>query len=153
VLVHLLLDQGLRLAEVLALDHGDVSGSRNAKRLRVVRHGKSTNVIVDTAGSKSIHELEQYAPKPGPLFTGPSRGRRDPSRLTRFGADHLIKQAAATAGIGWSVSANVLRRTHVTHAQRTGVPIGQIGEAMGHRDLRSTRRYLTPINTNNRSTS
>jgi site-specific recombinase XerD len=81
------------------------------------------------------------------LFTGPSRGRAGAVRLTRFGADHLIKQAATSAGIERPVSANVLRRTHVTTAQRAGVPIDDIRHTMGHTDVRTTRRYLQPSET------
>jgi integrase len=96
------------------------------------------------SASRSVGELERYSPSPGPLFVGPPRSRADPIRLTRFGADHLLKQAAAAAGIKRPVSANVLRRTHVTAAQRAGVPIEEIRQHMGHRDVRTTRRYLTP---------
>jgi integrase/recombinase XerC len=93
-------------------------------------------------------ELEQTSPDPGPLFTGPSRGRAGAVRLTRFGVDHLLKQAAAAAGIRRAVSANVLRRTHVTTAQGAGVPIDDIRQRMGHRDVRTTRRYLASPITN-----
>jgi site-specific recombinase XerD len=149
VLVQLLLGEGLRLAEVLALDHADVSGPRHAKRLRLVRHGNARSITLDEPASQSMGELERCSSKPGPLFTGPSRGSAGPMRLTRFGADHLLKQAAAAAGIRRPVSANVLRRTHVTSAQHAGVPIDEIRRKMGHRDVRTTRRYLAPTNPNN----
>jgi integrase/recombinase XerD len=144
VLVQLLLGEGMRLAEVLALDHADVSGPRNAKRLRIRRRGESVSVALDRAVSRSIGALERTTCDPGPLFIGPSRGRAGSTRLTRFGADHLLKQAAKAAGIEQPVSANVLRRTHVTHAEQDGVPIDDIRRSMGHLDVRTTRRYLTP---------
>ena len=143
-LVQLLIGGGMRLAEILALDHADVSGPRHAKRLRIVRHGSAMSVALDRAGSRSIGDLARSTVSPGPLFIGPSRGRAGSTRLTRFGADHLIKQAATAAGIERPVSANVLRRTHVATAQRAGVPIDDIRHAMGHIDVRTTRRYLTP---------
>ena len=68
----------------------------------------------------------------GRCSSGRPRGRAGSTRLTRFGADHLIKQAATAAGIERPVSANVLRRTHVTTAQRAGVPIDDIRHTMGH---------------------
>lgn len=148
VLVQLLLQEGLRLAETLALDHADVTGPRHAKRLRIVRHGDAIDVTVGPVASRSLGVLERTSPGPGPLFTGPSRGRAGPVRLTRFGADHLIKRAAAAAGIRGPVSANVLRRTHVTFAHKAGVPIEEIRHSMGHRDVRTTRRYMAPTNTN-----
>jgi site-specific recombinase XerD len=144
VLVHLLAGEGMRLAEILALDHADVSGTKNAKRLRVTRHDGRVDVALDRDSSRALGELEPTTPDPGPLFVGPSRGRGGATRLTRFGADHLLKLAAVAAGITQSVSANVLRRTHVTNAQRDGVPIADIRDRMGHRDVRTTRRYLAP---------
>lgn len=143
-LVRLLIGGGMRLAEILALDHADVSGPRHAKLLRIVRHGGAVSVELDRAGSRSIGDLARSTDSPGPLFIGPSRGRAGSTRLTRFGADHLIKQAATAAGIERPVSANVLRRTHVTTAQRAGVSIDDIRQTMGHIDVRTTRRYLTP---------
>jgi len=149
VLVELLLGEGLRLAEVLALDHADVAGPRHAKRLQVVRHNRPTSIALGRSASRSVAELERSSPTPGPLLTGPFRGRGGPIRLTRFGADHLLKEAAAAAGIQHPLSANVLRRTHVAIAQRKGVPIEEIRQTMGHRDVRTTRRYLAPVHTNN----
>jgi integrase/recombinase XerD len=144
VIVQLLLSEGMRLAEVLALDHADVAGTRNAKRLRIVRHGRPMSVTLDPAGSRSVNALERSTRAPGPLFLGPSRGRAGATRLTRFGADHLIKQAATAARIEQPVSANVLRRTHVANAHRDGIPIDEIRQSMGHLDVRTTRRYLQP---------
>jgi integrase/recombinase XerD len=144
VLVDLLLDEGMRLTEVLGLDHSDVSGPHSARRLRVVRHGHPVSITLGRAGSRSVSTLERVTRSPGPLLLGPSRGRAGATRLTRFGADHLLKLAAATAGIRQPVSANVLRRTHVTNAHRDGVAIDDIRQTMGHLDVRTTQRYLEP---------
>jgi site-specific recombinase XerD len=143
VLVRLLLCEGMRLTEVLGLDHHDVSGGAATKRLLIRRHGRPIELVVDRASSRSIDRVQRAANHDGALLTGPSRGDRS-MRLTRFGADHLLKQAAAAAQIGRPVSANVLRRTHVTMAQRAGVHIEDIRHQMGHRDVRTTRRYLLP---------
>ena len=110
--------------------------------------------MLDRAGRVRSASSSRRHVSPGPLFIGPSRGRAGSTRLTRFGADHLIKQAATAAGIERPVSANVLRRTHVTTAQRAGVPIDDIRHTMGHIDVRTTRRYLDTVRdqmTNNQS--
>jgi integrase len=62
-------------------------------------------------------------------------------RITRFGADQLIKRAGRRVGIT-DVSANVLRRTHAAHARSEGDGDEEIRVRMGHRDVRTTRRYL-----------
>ena len=75
VLVDLLLDEGMRLTEVLGLDHSDVSGPHSARRLRVVRHGHPVSITLGRAGSRSVSTLERVTRSPGPLLLGPSRGR------------------------------------------------------------------------------
>jgi site-specific recombinase XerD len=117
--------------------------------LRVVRHGDALVIPLDRSASRSMATLERTTFAPGPLFVGPSRGRSGATRLTRFGADHLLKQAAASANIQQPVSANVLRRTHVSIAQREGVSLDDIRQTMGHRDVRTTRRYLDPAGPHN----
>lgn len=145
LLVRLLLDEGLRLSEVLALDHDDVDGSPRARRLRIIRHGRKRAVPVSTATSKVIGRLRRSTTN-GPLLTRVRQGEptREPERLTRFGADFLLKQAAESAGIDHVVSANVLRATHAAMAHDAGEHIDDIRDRMGHRDVRTTRRYIAP---------
>ncbi len=64
------------------------------------------------------------------------------SRITRFGADYLIKQASLAAGLDNAISANVLRRSHVAAARRRGVHIMDTRDRMGHQDVRTTHRHL-----------
>src|SRR5690606_6391963 len=93
VLVHLLLGEGLRLGEVLGLDHVDVSGSATSKQVRVRRHGRSLTFALGPEGSRSIARLQRASTAgDGPLLTGPDRGPSGPMRLTRYGADHLLKR-------------------------------------------------------------
>jgi integrase/recombinase XerD len=151
VLVQLLLGEGMRLAEVLALDHGDVSGGSGAKKLAVRRQGRSVTIPLTRESFRFIARLQRTTDGPGPLLTGPARRSGGRPRLTRFGADLLLKRAARSAGIARTVSANVLRRTHVTVAQRAGVHIDEIRDRIGHRDVRTTRRYMDPDSTSSRT--
>jgi site-specific recombinase XerD len=146
LLVRLLLDEGLRLSEVLALDHDDVDGSQRSRRVRIVRHGRRRALPVSTATSKAIGRLRR-ATTSGPLLTRahPGGHATEPQRLTRFGADFLLKQAAESAGIDHVVSANVLRATHAAMAHDAGEHIDDIRDRMGHRDVRTTRRYIAPV--------
>ena len=146
VLVRLLLDEGLRLSEVLALDQHDVDGEHRSRHVRIVRHGRKHAVKVTPATSKAIGRLQLSAPHKGPLLVRAHQGQApaEPERLTRFGADFLLKQAAESAGIRHVVSANVLRRTHAAMAHDAGEHIEDIRDRMGHRDVRTTRRYIAP---------
>ncbi len=143
-LVGLLLGDGLRLSEALAIDHEDISGPSRARQLRIQRHGRTTTIALSTFTSKAIARLQRTTIDGGPLLLAMPHGAARPHRLTRFGADFLLKQAAQTAGIALAVSANVLRRTHAAMANDAGVHIDDIRDRMGHRDVRTTRRFLAP---------
>lgn len=63
-------------------------------------------------------------------------------RLTRFGADYLIKQVDDAAGLGATLSANGLRRAHIAGEHSAGVSLDDIGRRVGHNDVRTTVRLL-----------
>ena len=139
-LVGLLLFNGMRLDEVLGCDASDVTQ----------RHGRT---IVSLRRRDDIHvlELDRWTATAvrrylgdrddGPLLRGESPTRRD-DRLSRFGADYLIKQAGLAAGIDQPMSSNTLRRSFVARAHGDGVPIEDIRDRLGHRDVRTTMRHL-----------
>lgn len=141
VIVHLMLRDGLRLAEALGLDHAHVEGTARAKMVTVRRHGRDHRITLSPDTSAALAVLQRGKGRRGPLLTTRTADRAA-KRITRFGADHLIKGAAQAAGLD-DVSANVLRSTHASLAQRAGLDDEAIRVRMGHRDVRTTRRYLT----------
>jgi len=139
VLVALLLLEGLKLAEVLELDIEHLEGSGWAMRATVARRGRTETIDLD---GRTARALTAYlgGRASGPLLLGDSpHGHR--GRLTRFGADFLLKKAAARAGLA-PVSANTLRRTHIALSHRDGTPVADIALRVGHATPRDTRRYL-----------
>jgi len=141
VLLGLMVFDGLRLDEVLAADAGDITFGARRTSIAVERPLGSRMVIVDRWTASA---LRRYlgSRRDGPLLMGESP-TREPSRLTRFGADYLIKRAGALAGLD-RLSANTLRRTFVARAHANGTPIEAIRDRLGHRDVRTTRRHLNP---------
>jgi integrase/recombinase XerD len=138
VLVDLLLVDGLKLGEVLAanaedLAEDDATLTVNRRRAPVeldLQDGTALAVAAYLDGRRT-----------GPLLLGDSPTRQ-PARLTRFGADYLLKRAAEEAGIEQPVSANVLRRSYVGSAHRNGDSVEEIRNHLGHQDSRTTRRHL-----------
>ncbi len=137
-LVSLFLRDGLKLGEALSADVDDFTTppptltiTRQARPHRL-RLEATTGVAVAACVGDRVT---------GPLFVGTPRG--DPSqRLTRSGADYLVKRAAANAGITKAVSANSLRRHYVKVAHDEGVALDEIRERLGHYDRRTTSRLL-----------
>jgi integrase len=76
------------------------------------------------------------------LLVGDSPIQDRSERLSRFGADFLLKRAANMAGLQ-PVSANTLRRTYITLSHRDGAAVEDISRRVGHASARDTLRYLT----------
>ena len=141
VLIRMLVVEGFGLGEVLALDHEQIVGSPDALSAVLNRHGRSASISLDVDTAAAVATLRMSGSATGPLMTS-TPSATSTNRITRFGADYLIKQASLAAGLGVVVSANVLRRSHVAAAQRRGVHIMDTRDRMGHQDVRTTHRHL-----------
>jgi integrase/recombinase XerD len=140
VLVGLLVLDGLKLAEVLALDIQHLRRAGRTMQATVTRRGVPQAIELD---ERTAHAIATYvhARTAGPLLVGDSPTQDGTSRLTRFGADFLLKRAAAGAGLE-RLSANTLRRTHIAMSHHDGATVEAIADRVGHANPRDTRRYL-----------
>jgi integrase/recombinase XerD len=141
VLVGLMLFDGLKLAEVLAADAEDVSVTPQGTQLALERRGDPLALLLD---ARTATALGSYlgGRTEGPLLLGESP-TRIPGRLTRFGADYMLKRISADAGLDQAVSANILRRSYVANAFAGGASVESIRDLLGHCDVRTTRRHLS----------
>jgi integrase/recombinase XerD len=111
-LVGLLVSDGLKVAEALALDVGDVSGRPPSTTIIVRRRGEFRRIVLE---HDSAHAVLRCVGKrrSGPVFVSQRSARSAvPHRLTRFGADHLIRQLRISDAVE-PVTANALRRFHL----------------------------------------
>lgn len=138
VLVDLLLRDGVKLGEALAADADDLSDAGH--HLSVDRRRGTADITLHDATTLAIHAYLQGR-QHGPLLLGGAPGRAD-TRLTRFGADYLLKRVGDLAGLDDGLSANMLRRSYVTNAVANGDSIETIRDHLGHQDSRTTRRHI-----------
>jgi integrase/recombinase XerD len=140
VLIRLLMLDGLKVGEVIRTDASDFHGRPPRMTLDVTSRTAPTLVLhADTAAA-----VRSYlrARREGPLLLSERRGQTA-QRLTRFGADYVIKQVAQAAGVAGPVSGNTLRRRYVIAAHARGTDLEAIRHNAGHSGQRTTRRYLT----------
>jgi integrase/recombinase XerD len=140
VLIRLLMLDGLKVGEVIRADASDVNGRPpRATLLLHDRHPRAIELQTETAAA-----IRRYLGRrrKGPLVLSEQRGR-EPSRLSRFGLDYLVKQVARAAGMDQPVSGNTLRRRYVIAAHAKGADLDTIRRHAGHADARTTRRYLS----------
>ncbi len=141
VLVALLMLEGMKLAEALGLDIEQLDGSGWAMRATVTRRGAEEDLALDGRTARAITAYVGGRTA-GPLLVGESPMQDRPERLTRFGADFLLKRAATRAGLE-PVSANTLRRTYIALSHRDGAAVEDISRRIGHASARDTLRYLS----------
>jgi len=139
-LVALLVTDGLKVGEALALDIEHVTGRPPAATITVRRRGQPKRIVLDR---DSAHALRRCIGKrrSGPVFVSERSAKSDvPHRLTRFGADHLIRQLRTSHATA-TVTANALRRFHINTAQADGTALDDLREGAGLAAMRSLRRY------------
>jgi site-specific recombinase XerD len=146
-LVALLVCDGLKLAEALALDIDDVSGRSPATTIIVRRRGESKRIVLDPGSARAVRRCVGTR-RSGPVFVNERTSKSiAPHRLTRFGADHLIRQLRTGDGTE-QVTANALRRFHINARQTDGDITDDIRDRAGLADARSIRRYDTAASWN-----
>lgn len=140
-LVALLALEGMKLGEVLAIDVPRVVLDRRSVSIEVARRGESEDVQVAprTAAAVAAYVGQR---RRGPLFLGDSPVATKKARLSRFGADFIVKRTGMSAGIDKPVSASILRRTYIETQHRAGASLAEIAQHVGHRDARDTARLL-----------
>lgn len=137
-LVALVIADGLKISEALALDVQDVNGRPPKTRLRIRRRG-DTRILLDPASAPAVIRCIGTR-RDGPLFLSGAAPRTEPRRLTRYGADHLIRQLSGDSQ--HRVTANELRRYHITTSHHTGHTLETVRDRAGLASVRSVRRYL-----------
>jgi len=74
----------------------------------------------------------------------PRTGERVRWRMHEVNVQRAVRAAAQKTGLAGKVTPHVLRHCYATHAHDAGAPARNLQEAMGHTQLETTMRYLTP---------
>jgi integrase/recombinase XerD len=140
-LVTLLVCDGIKVAEALALDIVDLSGEAPATTITVRRRGEPRRIVLDRDSARAVRRCVGTR-RAGPVFVSERSSTSDAQhRLTRFGADHLIRQLR-TGDTTEQVTANALRRFHINAGQADGTTLEEVRNRAGLADVRSVRRYV-----------
>jgi site-specific recombinase XerD len=139
-LVAMLMHAGLKLGEALEADVDDFSTP--PPTLSIVRQGRPRRLELPASTAAAISAYTAGRDT-GPLLLSDSPSRV-PDRLTRWGADRILKRVTEQAGLAKTVSANTLRRYYAANAHANGTHIDEIRAHLGHDDRRTTRRLLVP---------
>ncbi|MEO8899260.1 MAG: tyrosine-type recombinase/integrase [Candidatus Dormibacter sp.] len=153
LIVRLLFETGIRLGELLALT-GDDLQTTAGRSVLVVRHGKGDRGRLVPVTPALARRLRRFADRgrrgahSDRLFLGLKRrastGEYEP--LTKSGAEQMIRNLAASAGISKRVYPHLLRHSMATdYLRRAGNPI-LLQQILGHTSLAmitQTYQHLT----------
>jgi site-specific recombinase XerD len=139
-----LLDTGLRAAEVVALDGGDVDLATGTV---FVRSGKGRKDRVVYIGARTKQALLRGWRATGrPAATAPLWVTRTApyERLSLWGLCSLLRRLGKRAEVT-GVAPHRFRRTFAVWSLRAGMDVFTLQRLMGHADLATTRRYVALV--------
>jgi integrase/recombinase XerC len=138
----LLYSSGLRLAELLSLQHGQAAGMLSCAELTVTGKGSKTRTV--PVGSKAVAALREWLTtrasiaRPGEpaLFVG-SRGERISPRVVQA----RLARWARKCGIGIDVHPHVLRHSFASHVLQSSGDLRAVQDMLGHASISTTQVY------------
>jgi len=140
-LLEIAYSSGLRLAELVGLNRGDVDRAGGLLRVR----GKGRRERIVPVGEGAARALECYlaaaAPGPAPagdrpVFTGPAG-----TRLSGRTVQRAVRRRLGEVAGGLGVTPHALRHSFASHLLDRGADLRAIQELLGHRSLASTQVY------------
>jgi integrase/recombinase XerC len=138
-ILELLYATGIRCAELVGLDLGDVDLS--ARTVRVLGKGSKERIV--PFGQPAAAALSAYLParlnarpRSQALFVN-ARGGRLTDRWVR----HIVTQRVKEVAMTRRLSPHSLRHSFATHLLERGADLRSIQELLGHASLSTTQRY------------
>ena len=136
-IILLLVDTGLRRAEISALNWGNVDITSGIVRITKGKGGKARSVV---AGIKTRRALLAYRKDIEHGEEHPVLQTSQGNRLTANGLRSVLLRIGKRAGV--HITPHALRRTFATLSLRAGMNIIQLQAMMGHSSLEMTRNYV-----------
>ena len=138
-ILELLYATGIRCAELVGLDLGDVD--LGARTVRVLGKGSKERIVpfgqpASTALSAYLACRGNARPRSQAVFVN-ARGGRLTDRWVRHIVTHRVKQVA----LARKLSPHSLRHSFATHLLERGADLRSIQELLGHSSLSTTQRY------------
>ncbi len=141
-LITLMLNTGLRISEVAALDIDDlIIGDRSGSlKVRLGKGGKFRTVPLNSDTRKALRDYLNGGTK-GPVFL--SQRGKGTGRLTASGIRQVIDQYSYLAKLP-ELHPHALRHTFARNLLKTGEGLEMVAEILGHKSLNTTRIYTQP---------
>lgn len=140
IVILLMVDTGLRRAEVCALNWEDVDVSTGLVRVVRGKGGKARSVVV---GVSTRRALLAYRTQLNPKLDQPLFQTKEGGRFTNSGLRSLLLRVGDRAGV--KITPHALRRTFATMSLRAGMNLLHLQGLLGHSTIEMTRRYVQMV--------
>jgi site-specific recombinase XerD len=138
--ISLMVDSGLRNAEVRALNWEDVEISTGIVRIKNGKGGKSRNVMI---GIHTRRILLKYRDTVNSQPNNPLIQTNSGGRFTESGLRSWLNRLSQRTNI--HITPHALRRTFATLSLRAGMNVFELQGLFGHASLEVTRRYVAMV--------
>lgn len=129
---------GLRVGELVNLKVRDIDGERRLLRIDQGKGAKDRMVEIPETLLLQLRRYWQLFRPSVWLFPG-----LDPTKaLVRTSAQMCFKASKCKAGVDKVGGIHGLRHAYATHQLAAGMPITKLQHQMGHKDIRTTLRYV-----------
>jgi len=138
-LIELMYATGARVAEIVALNWGDIDRSAQMARL----YGKRGRERMVPTGSRAAHSLAMLATASPAEATGtdqPVFVNRRGGRLTTRSVARIVRKTFARS-VGGRTSPHKLRHTCATHLLDRGADLLALQQLLGHQNVATTQIY------------
>ncbi len=138
VMIRLMLDAGLRCAEVLALKLVDVELQAGKLTVRDGKGGKDRTLWLNEEMLDSLRRWRAGRPVESELYFTTLKGTEIDGRYVR----EMVKRYGKKAGIKKDVHPHILRHTFACDLYRESKDLEKVRKALGHADISTTGIYL-----------
>lgn len=139
-MLELMYSSGLRLAELVGLDHGDIDFDECM--VRVTGKGAKTRVL--PVGDKAILALRAWLQRQHARDGGPDNAiftSRAGKRIGVRTVQQRVKDRARALGVPGDVHPHTLRHSFASHLLESSGDLRAVQELLGHADISTTQIY------------
>jgi len=143
-LLETLYSSGIRVSELVGLDHGDMDLLGSLLRIR----GKGKKERIVPVGDKALQAVRGYLDSLPNTLSKKNKGLQTPlflnrsgGRLTDRSVRRMIVKYARQASLKSGISPHTLRHSFATHLLDRGADLRSVQELLGHANLSTTQIY------------
>jgi integrase/recombinase XerD len=128
---------GIRLSEITHLRVNDIHCDRKVLRIEQGKGSKDRYVLLTTSLLQMLRSYWQLYRPVGPLFYGREREQA----ISHGSLQKTFQRCRRQSGVQKQVGIHGLRHAFATHSLEAGMPLAQLQQLLGHKQISTTLRY------------